>query len=430
VVGDAPALARLAGPEATRVRHQCTVATDERTCTTCGRALRSIGTDVTYTLEYVPGQFVEHEYQLEKLACRYCKDGVTTASGPQKILERSAAGASTLARIVVSKFGDHLPLTRQPRIYSRDGVAIPVSTMADWVAGVADLVAPVVDCLAKRVLEAYDVRTDATGLRVLVPTRPEHTQLGTMWCFVGDDRDVVFRYAATGEGASGPWPFLHGRRGYVQADAATVFDRLYDGTEASAIDVGCWAHGRRRFVALEDTDRRVAYPIQLITRLYRVERLAEARNLSPPERTILRQERCPAVLDQLGRWVAATVNTEPPASELAKAARYLVNQSQALIRFVDEGRLSLHNNLCERQLRTIALGRHNYLFAGSHQAAHRTAVSTVSCTRAPNTGSRPCRISPSSFPGSPAASMRTASMSSFPIAGTRRRPTRSPNSRH
>lgn len=361
-------------PAAPRVVHQRTVADAERPCPTCGGPRKRLGTDVTHTLEYVPGHFEEHEYQLEKLACGTCKDRVTTAPGPVKMLERSAAGASTLARIVVSKFADHRPLTRQHKIYARDGVTIPVSTMADWVAGVAERVAPVVDLLAARVLHAHVVATDATGLRVLAPASPEHIQLGTVWCTVGDERDVVFRYTETGTGEEGPWQFLKGRQGYVQADAASVFDRVYNGTVASAMEVGCWAHARRRFVALQDTDCRVAYPIMLITRLYRIERLADARNLSPPERATLRQERCPSVLDKLGYWLAATINGEPPASEMAKAGRYVVNQWQALSRFLEDGRLRLDNNVCERQLRTIALGRTNYLFAGSHRAAQRTAT--------------------------------------------------------
>jgi transposase len=360
-------------PGAPRVQHQCTVAAEARTCATCGRPLSALGVDETYTLEYVPGHFEEHAYALEKLACGRCKDAVTTAAGPVKVLERSAAGASTLARIIVSKYADHLPLTRQHRIYARDGVTIPVSTLADWVAGVGELVAPLTDVLAARVRDAFLVGTDATGLRVLDPQSPAHIELGTIWCVVGDERDVIYHYAETGRGEDGPWRFLAGRRGYLQADAASVFDRLYNGKEASAIEVGCWAHARRKFIALQETDCRVSYPIMLMNRLYRIERLAEAKRLEASERVELRRERCPPVLDKLGYWLAATVNTEPPASELAKASRYVVNQWQALSRFLEDGRLTLDNNLCEQQLRAIALGRHNYLFAGSHAAAHRAA---------------------------------------------------------
>ena len=355
--------------------HRVEVEAEERVCGRCGQEKHKIGEDMSRVLEYIPGRFVEHEYHLEKWACRSCKRGVTTAPGPAKVIRGSAAGASVLAHAVVSKHVDHCPLHRLHRIWERSGVQVPVSTLSDWVARVADRVEPLVERIAGRIVQdAFLVRTDATGLKVLDPASPENIQRGTIWCYVGDDRNVVFRYTPTGEGATGPWAFLAGRRGYVQADAASVFDRLFNGQVASAVEVGCWAHGRRRFVALQDTDCRVAYPIKLIGRLYRIERLADVQELPAEERTVLRMERSRPALDTLQRWLVRTLASEPPSSELAKAAGYLFNQWTALTRFLDDGRLALDNNLCERQIRDIALGRKNYLFAGSHDAAHRAAV--------------------------------------------------------
>lgn len=151
----------------------------------------------------------------------------------------------------------------------------------------AELAAPLVDCLAERVLRADVVRTDATGLKVLDPQSAEHIELGSVWAYIGDDRDVLFRYTPTGEGATGPWTFLKGRTGYIQADASNVFDRLFNGEVARAIEVGCWSHGRPRLVAMRDTDCRVAYPLKLIAGLYRVEHLADARGLMPEGRLAL-----------------------------------------------------------------------------------------------------------------------------------------------
>lgn len=347
---------------------------EERTCRTCGKQMPVIGEDVSRVLEYVPGHFIEVAYQLEKCACGSCKDGVTTAAGPDKVIERSPAGASLLAHVVVSKYVDHCPLHRLRRIYRRSGATIAVSTLSDWVASVADLTQPLVDKLAERVLEAHVTATDATGLKVLDPNSPENIARGTIWCYVGDDRDVLFRYTPTGEGATGPWEFLAGRTGYIQADAASVFDRLYNGRVASAIELGCWSHGRRRLEALKDTDCRVAYPLLLISRLYRIETLADVRKLEPDDRAVLRQERSSVVLKKLKRWLLGTLVNDPPSSQLAQAIRYIINQWDALGRFVEDGRLSLDNNLCERQIRDIALGRRNYLFAGSHDAARRTAT--------------------------------------------------------
>jgi transposase len=358
---------------AERQEHHIEVPDAERTCADCGRVKTKIGADLTRVLEYVPAHFVEHEYHLDKYACGRCKEGVTTAPGPAKVLDRSAADASLLAHVVVSKHADHTPLHRLSRIYARSGVELPVSTLADWTAGVADLVTPLVDRLAARVLAAYIVRTDATGLRVLDPKSPAHIERGSIWAYVGDDRDVLFRYTKTGEGATGPWDFLAGRTGYIQADASNVFDRLFNGRVASATELGCWAHGRRRLVALQDTDYRVAYPLQLIGRLYRIEHLADLHQLPPGARSELRHERSTPVLDKLKRWFGATHVSEPPSTELRKAADYVLNHWTALTRFVTDGRVSLDNNVCEQQLRDIALGRKNFLFAGSHEAAKRAA---------------------------------------------------------
>lgn len=345
----------------------------DRTCPTCHDPMDRMGVDVTRRLEYIPGHFVEHESHREKWACGRCKDAVITAPAPPQVLPRSAAGASVLAHVVVSKFADHTPLHRLHRIYARSGTDIPVSTLADWVAGVGTLVEPLVERLAARVLEAHIVRTDATGLKVLDPRSAEHIEIGSIWAYVGDDRDVLFRYTPTGEGATGPWTFLAGRTGYVQADAATVFDRLFTGRVAHAVEVGCLAHARRKLVALQDMDCRVAYPLTLIARLYRIEHLADARGLAADDRAALRRARSAPVLDTLHRWCGLTRAQEPPGTDLAKAAGYFLNHWQALSRFLEDGRLDPDNNLCEAQLRDIALGRKNFLFAGSHDAAQRAA---------------------------------------------------------
>ena len=169
--------------------------------------------------------------------------------------------------------------------FKHTDLAWPRLAWTSWglmLAGLAgrSLLEPLVAVLVAWMRAAAVIRTDATGIKVLDHRSPDNIERGTMWCYVGDDRFVVFRYAPTGAGSGGPWEFLKDRTGYVQADAASVFDRLFNGLVAKAIEVGCWAHGRRRFVALRDTDCRVAYPLLLIGRLYRIERLATVRSSS------------------------------------------------------------------------------------------------------------------------------------------------------
>lgn len=364
---------RIRTREVERQVHIHQVPPEKRLCPRCGKEQKRIGKDTRRRLEYIPGQFIEHVDELEKCACGSCREGVQTAEGPRTVFERSRADASLLSHVVVSKYVDHVPLHRLRRIYDRSGVEIAVSTMSDWVAQVADLLEPLVDKLAERVLKAEILRTDATGVKVLDPDSSDNIERGTMWCYMGDDRDVVFRYAPTGEGATGPWEFLAGRRGYVQADAAGVFHRIFNGKVACAIEVGCWFHARRPLFALKDMDCRVAYPLKLVARLYRIETLGDAKGVCVEERTQLRQQRSVPVLEKLKRWLAITLHSEPPSSDLAKAAAYPLNHWEALTRFVDDGRLSLDNSICEQQQRAIALGRKNFLFCGSHDAARRAA---------------------------------------------------------
>ncbi|MGH8895824.1 MAG: IS66 family transposase [Egibacteraceae bacterium] len=357
-----------------QVHHHQEVPEADRHCAGCGKPKRRIGEELTRILDYEPARFVENIYHREKLACGNCKDEVTTATGPNRVLVRSDAGPGLLAHLVVSKYADHCPLHRLHRIHHRVGVHLPVSTTSDWIAGVAQRVRPIVEHIAAGKGRAHVIGTDATGLRVLDPDAPTNIVRGTIWCYVLDGLDVVFRYAPRGDGQSGPWEFLAGRVGYVQADGSNVFDRLFNGEVASATESGCWSHARRPLEELKDVDCRTAWPLRLITRLFRIEELADLRHLEPDQRQAMRRDRSAPTLKSIEQWVDFIRQTEPPGSNLAKAANYLHNQWGALTRFLDDGRLRLENNQVEQQLRDVALGRKNFLFAGSHEAADRAAV--------------------------------------------------------
>jgi transposase len=354
------------------IRHE--LPEGERRCATCGVPKSPIGEDVSELLELVPAHFRVQEHHRVKYACGRCKDGVQTAPGPIKLIDKGLAGPGLLAHVAVSKYEDHIPLHRLSEMYARGGVELASSTLCGWVEAVAEEVRPVVERIWEKALGAHALQTDASGLKVLDRDDPAGIRTGTMWCFVGDEKYVVFRYAPTGSGEDGPWKFLAGREGYLQADAATVFDRLYNGAKAHATEVGCWSHARRKFHALVDSDARVAYPLKLISQLYRLEDLADRRGLDDEARRELRRERASPILERLERWLKSTMAGEPPASALAKACAYCVNQWVALNEFRYDGLLALDNNCCERQIRSLAVGRKNYLFAGSDAGAERAAI--------------------------------------------------------
>jgi transposase len=354
------------------IQHELTEA--ERACGTCGAPMGKIGEDVSELLELVPAHFRVQEHHRAKYACGRCKDAVKTAPGPDKLIEKGLAGPGLLAHVAVSKYEDHLPLNRLADMYARGGVELSSSTLCGWVEAVAEQVRPVVERIWEKAKASHTLQTDGSGLKVLDRDDPEGVRTGTMWCFVGDEKYVVFRYAPTGSGEDGPWKFLAGREGYLQADAASVFDRLYTGAKANATEVGCWAHARRKLHALADSDVRVAYPLKLISQLYRLEDLADRRGVDAEAREQMRRERASPILERLERWLQRTLASEPPASALAKACGYGLRQWVALTEFVHDGLLPLDNNCCERQIRSLAVGRKNYLFAGSDAGAERAAI--------------------------------------------------------
>jgi transposase len=346
----------------------------ERACPGCGTEMGSIGEDVSELIEWVPAHFRVQEHHRVKYACSRCKETVKTAPGPPKLIEKGVAAPGLLAHVVQSKYADHIPLTRLQEIYRREGGEIPTSTMCGWITAVAREVRPIVDRIWEKAFTSHTLGVDGSGLKVLDRDDPAGVRKGTMWCCAADEKYVVFHYAPTGSGEDGPWRFLASRTGHLQADAASVFDRLFNGECASANEVGCWAHARRKFNDLKDADSRVAFPLKLISQLYRVETLADLRGGDPDDRHALRQGRSKTIVDRLDRWLQRTAAKEPPESALAKACAYAINQWEALTAFLGDPLLALDNNLVERQIRSLALGRKNYLFAGSEVGAENAAV--------------------------------------------------------
>jgi transposase len=276
--------------------------------------------------------------------------------------------------VSAGKFADFLPLNRQRRIYHWLGVDISTTTLAAWIARVAEELEPVYDAIWRAVYKAHLVQTDATGLKVLDRDADENIVLGTMWCYVGDRRHVIFRYTATAEGATGPWVHLFGREGNLLADAAIVFDRLYNGKAARCTEIGCWCHARRRFFKLLDQEPLAARAVDYIGQLYGVEHEADQAGLDPIARQKLRQEKSRPILDRFRVWLDRKLKRFPPKSGMAQAYGYCIRQWRALTRFLDDGTLPLDNNFCELQIRDICVGRKNYLFAGSHAGAKRAAI--------------------------------------------------------
>lgn len=348
-----------------------------RSCPCCGKAKVKIGEETSDRLDWRPASLVHVQIARIKYApaCKCEEGGVVIASVPDAApVDRGLAGPGLLAHVVVSKYADHLPLHRLEEGFERQGVHIARSTMCDWVEQVADLLRPITDAMATASLRAHRIHTDDTGIPILAPGS---THKGHVWVYVADDDYVVFRYTPRRK-SDGPREFLKGYTGYVQADAANLYDRLFGDAEGASEDeaakeVGCWAHARRRFFDAQLTDRdRALIALGFIKKLYEVDRVVM--KLPPVRRTPERQRLCAPVLNAFKTWLDAEALVVLPKAPIAEAIGYARNQWGALTRFLEDARLKLDNNIAERQLRRVAVGRKNWLFAGSENGAESGCI--------------------------------------------------------
>jgi transposase len=354
------------------VRHRAAPA-----CPSCGGALRRIGEDVSETLDYVPGRFKVVRHIREKLSCRTC-DAVVAAPAPDHAIARGRAGAGLLAHIVVSKYDDHLPLYRQAEIYARDSVSLETSTLSGWVGATAAALTPLVDALAAEIIGSDTLHVDDTPVPVLAPGTGR-TKTGRLWVYVRDERPfagarppaALFRYSADRKGEH-PRAHLNEFTGVIHADGYAGFNELFAGNRI--LEAGCWAHVRRKFF---DVHAAIGSPIakealDRIGQLYGVEETIKG--FSPEYRRRQRQRRSKPIAAALAEWADETARKLSRKSELAAAFRYMRARRVALGRCFDDGRLALDNNPAERALRGVAIGRKNYLFAGSDAGGRRAAA--------------------------------------------------------
>jgi transposase len=346
-------------------------------CPNCGGTLRRIGADVTETLDYVPGRFKVVRHVREAFSCRLCET-VVQAPAPNHAIARGRAGPALLAHIVVSKFDDHLPLYRQAEIYARSGVDLETSTLSGWVGATAAAVAPLIEALRRNVMGSDVLHGDDTPVPVLAPGAGK-TKTGRLWTYVRDERPhqgerppaAMFFYSPD---RKGEWPVSHLKdfSGVLHADGYAGFKGLYE--RGRVVEAACWAHVRRKFfdVHIANDSAIAKEALNRIGTLYGVE--AAINGKPPDERHRQRQAQSKPIAEALKAWAQATAPMLSGRSELAAAFRYMLARWLALSRCFDDGRLSLDNNPAERALRGVAIGRKNYLFAGSDRGGERAAA--------------------------------------------------------
>jgi transposase len=341
----------------------------EKHCGCCGKDLRCFDEEISERYEYIPASIKVIEDVRRKYACD-CT--VKTADKPAQPIEKSTAGASMLAHVIVSKFADHQPLHRQEKMLERQGVRISRKTMGGWLAQVAGLLEPLYQSSRKVLFGSKVIGTDDTGVKVLDPKLP-FARTGRIWPYLGDAHHpvVVHHYTPT-RGRDGPTKFLEGYKGYLQADAYCVYDAFFKPARGLT-EVGCMMHMRRYFYKALDSDQeRMGKALHLIARLYWIEE--RAKGLSAGERLALRQRLSAPVMTKLQTYLLRIREEVLPKSPAARAVRYALNQWDALTRFLEDGDLEIDNGATERVNRDVAIGRGNWTFFGSDQGGKTAAV--------------------------------------------------------
>jgi transposase len=350
------------------------------TCPCCGDSrLRKIGEDMTETLELIPRQWKVIQHVREKFSCRAC-EAITQPPAPSHPIARGRAGPSLLAHILFSKYGLHLPLNRQSKVYAREGIELDVSTLADWVGASAATLMPLVDAMRDHVFAAERIHADDTTVPVLAKGK---TRTGRLWTYVRDDRPfagpdppaAVFFYSRNRNGEH-PARHLAGYAAILQADAYAGFGDLYDGKRKPSpiTEAACWSHGRRHFFELADLRKAplASEAVRRIDAIFAIER--EINGRSAAERVSARRERIAPLVGELEKWMRRERTRLSRHAVTAKAIDYMLTRWMAFTRFLDDGRICLSNNAAERALRGIALGRRSWLFAGSDRGGERAAA--------------------------------------------------------
>ena len=346
-------------------------------CPSCGGALRRLSADSAEQLDVVPVQWRVVRTIRPKYSCRSC-DKIVQAPAPVKAVARGKATFATLAHIVVAKFDHHLPLYRQAEMMAAQGIDIDRSTLAGWSGQASALLDPIISRIREEGLQGTKIHTDDTPVPVLDPGRGK-TATGRLWTYVMDDRAsgsttpplAWYRFTPDRTGAH-PQRELAQFAGHLQADAYAGYDKLYQSGRVT--EVACWAHFRRKIFDIHKP-RPTALTTDILARiatLYAIE--AEVRGQPPDQRRRIRQERIKPMIVELRAVLDDAHRRLSPKSVVAVAIAYGTKRWTALTRFIDDGSLEIDNNIAERSLRSIAIGRKNWLFAGSKVGGERAAA--------------------------------------------------------
>ncbi len=333
--------------------------------------LTCIGEEVTEELEYKTGSFYVNQYIRKKYA-KADGEGIIIGTLPTRPIEKGMAGAGLMASIIIEKYVDHLPLYRQIQRFKRAGMDIPSATISGWVHATCKLLQPLYDVLKQEVLSQDYLQADETTIAVMDKEKQGATHQGYHWVYHAPEIKMVLFDYRQGRGRDGPREILKDFRGHLQADGYNAYE-IFDNERITLLH--CMAHARRKFEqALDDDKVRAEYVLQQIQKVYAIERKVREENFTHTQRYELRQAESVAVLQSLHDWLKENLRQVLPKSLIGEAIAYSLGRWGKLSIYATDGKLEIDNNLVENVIRPVALGRKNYLFAGSHEAAQRSAM--------------------------------------------------------
>ena len=334
--------------------------------------MKRIGEEVTQELDYEPSTLRVNLYIRPKYA-RPDGNGVVIAALPSRPVEKGTAGPGLLAHLAISKYVDHLPLYRQRKQFRRQGVSLATSTLADYITNTCEVLLPLYQLLSDQILKTSYLMVDETSLRVQVRELKCRCHTGYYWVYLAPlQRLVLFDYRQS-RSRDGPQEMLRDFHGHLQTDGYQVYDDI--GARNTIVHVGCFAHARRYFVeALQSDPKRAEWVLTHIQQLYDIERIARQGAHSFAQRYDLRQQQALPVLAEMKAWLEVERHKVLPKSAIGKALAYMLKFWVRLNVYTTDGRIEIDNNLVENAIRPVAIGRRNYLFAGSHNGARRGAI--------------------------------------------------------
>lgn len=331
-----------------------------------------IGSEVTEVLEIIAAEIYVKKYIRYKYALPE-DDGVVIGNMPMLPIHKSNAGASILGYLLISKYLDHLPWYRLIKIFERQGVELSDSTINNWFKAVSDLLKPLYNIMVAMVMASHYLQVDESTIPVQDPNIKGKTHTGYFWVYHSPpDKTVIFDYQK-GRASKFPKEKLKDKNAYIQTDAYDAYNFIE--SQEGLTHVACMAHARRKFYDAQKNDKkRAAYMLDLIGKLYVIEKRAREENMKPEQRYELRQKEAKPILQEIKTWLDENINQVTPDSKIGKAIRYMLGIWTKMERYISDGIVEIDNNLAENKIRLLALGRKNFLFSGNHNAAQNAAM--------------------------------------------------------